>query len=96
MTNGKPREATCLDMVGFVPVNPVKYFTLISSVHFSHFPICLTVRDPFLLMIMLQKMHLTICVLNLSSVGTDLKRFSTTDFLKPGVVSSLAYLLIIN
>ena len=72
--NGKPRAATSLDVVRFVPVNPVKYFTLISSVHFSHFPICLTIRDPFLLMIMLQKMHSTLCVLNVSSVGTDLKR----------------------
>ena len=52
--DGKPRESTCLDVVGFVPVNHVRYFTLISSVHCSHFPLCLTMRDLFLLMIMLQ------------------------------------------
>ena len=85
-----------LDVVGFVPMNPVRYFTLISSVHFSHFQICLTIPDPFLLMIMLQKMHSTHCVLNLSSVGTDLKRLFTTDFFLPGIVASLGYLLIIN
>ena len=68
----------------------------ISSVHFSYFRICLTIRDIFLLMIILQKMHLTLCVLNLSSVRIYLKRLSTTDFFLPGIVASLAYLLIIN
>ena len=47
-----------------------------------------------ILMIMLQKMHLTLCVL--TSVGTDLNRLSTTHFFLPGIVVSLAYLLIIN
>ena len=35
--DGKPRETTCLDAVGFVPVNPVRYFTLYRQCTFHTF-----------------------------------------------------------
>ena len=92
----KWNETNLLIIIYFSLIVIVNRGKKILSVHFSHFLICLRIRDPFILMIMLQKMHLTLRILNLSSVGTDLKMLSTTDFYLPGIVASLAYLLIIN
>ena len=82
------------DVISLELTDFVRYLAF-SLVHFSHLLICLIILDPFLLITVQQKMHLTLAVLKVASVGTGLKRLLTTDFFLPstGIFSNLKSLL---